>query len=741
MIAGATRGQGGPALARHLLSRKAGQAVEVMEARGLAADDLPGQLRELVASAAHGRTDRPVHHVHIDPPPDAPDPAAVMEAFLRRYEHEFGLEDSARCGVRHEKGGRQHWHVVWSLVRPDGRIVDLRHDHARREKVSRLVEFECGLPWTKGKHNRAVAQALRRDGCANVADAMEAAGLLDGCRPVATSTPRERAQAERTAIPLAEVRTRALAAWRASNDGPAFAAALRATGLRLAEGDRGPVLVDRSGSAHSLTRSLSAAARKDGDRITAADVRDRLSGLSISTIEEARHDRRQTQAESCRGDLSRGTNGTRDLSTASPAPQSPRGGAERGRFAGRDQGAAHRDLGGPAASGRNPRSPRQRIHKRVAARALAGLDVGVLRQQAAALAAGGRTAQHEAATRENPTMARGLRPARALDFKTQLLAEAAPQGFDAAAWRDDLHMIKGPSPGQPTTRILLRDGGWVEIDKSGAVVRSWGTPGRADALAAALASAGGCQTERLERTATTARNTDAPRRERLTEQQAETLVRWWHDRGYSATAAPDGCWVRAGASRIKDMGDHLEIHGPISDDAIRATVAKAREAWGGAAELTGEWSQRDQDRIWIEAQRQGIEIEGCKPSDAARRVWAAEQAAAAARTETMGLVRAGTREAESLRSAAQGDPAALGRLPPELAAFVSSYLDDDQRAELAQSDVADIIPELSRFLALGREELAEIERRKAEPGADRPPPRDFRKPDPGVAIDVAPALG
>lgn len=172
--------------------------MELMKSRGLAAADLGGQIRELVGAAAHGRTDRPIHHVHIDPPPDCRNPAAVMERFLHLYELESGLTEAHRCGVCHRKEGRDHWHLVWSLVGSDGRVTDLRHDHAMREKISRLVEYECALPWTKGKHNRAVAQALQREGRADVAAAMEAAGLLDGSRPIAASTPWERAQTERT---------------------------------------------------------------------------------------------------------------------------------------------------------------------------------------------------------------------------------------------------------------------------------------------------------------------------------------------------------------------------------------------------------------------------------------------------------------------------------------------------------------------------------------------------------------
>lgn len=379
------------------------------------------------------------------------------------------------------------------------------------------------------------------------------------------------------------------------------------------------------------------------------------------------------------------------------------------------------------------------MHERIAAAALGRLDVGRLTIQAAALAAGRHRMHNELGSLREGSMAPGFKAAQVLDFKAQLLAAAAPQGFDASAWRDDLHMIKQPSPGQPTTRILLRDGGWCEIDRYGRTVRTWGARGRADALAAALAEAGNWETQRLERTTTMARSSNAPRCERLTETQAEALAHWWQDRGYSATAAPDGCWLQAGTSRIRDTGDHMEIHGPVSDEAIRAAIIKAKEAWGGAAELTGSWSQQDQDRIWIEAQRHGVRLEGCKPSDAVRRMWEREQATAEMQTQTMSLVRVGTREAESLRAAAQGDPAGLGRLPPELWAFVTSYLDDDQRAELATSDLADIVPELSRFRSLGREELIGIERRNAESSRSTLPAP--RKSDPRPATsDLAPVL-
>lgn len=117
-----------------------------------------------------------------------------------------------------------------------------------------------------------------------------------------------------------------------------------------------------------------------------------------------------------------------------------------------------------------------------------------------------------------------------------------------------------------------------------------GPLGRSDALATALAASGNWSTKRLTRTATIAKSSHEPRNERLSEVHAEALLRWWQDRGYSATAAPDGCWISAGPSRIKDIGDYLEIHGHVSDEAVKALVTKAREAWDGGAVLTCPWS-------------------------------------------------------------------------------------------------------------------------------------------------------
>lgn len=682
MIAGATRGSGGPALARHLLKQQDGQVVDVMPARGLAAEHLRDQIRELVASSAHGRTDRPVHHVHIDPPPDCADPDAVIAAFITHYEREFGLENSQRCGVYHTKNGRKHGHIIWSLVRDNGSVISLAHDHARREKVSRIVEFERELPFVKGKHNRSAAAALRREGRADVADAMEAAELLAGKRSIAHSTPRQRAQAERTAVPIDDIRSEALAAWRASDDARSFAIALHTFGSAVATGERGYVLVDRSGNVHSLNRILAAAARTEGiEKITAAMVRKRIAGIRFPTIDEVKDVQRNRRNPDSSDRRAPG------IGAPAPAPESSRRAGERGEPVGRVERAAASDRSDSRAPHERAAAARKHLLERAAAQYIGGIDLQPIKALKGEI----------------------MKSIKAQNFKAQILSEIVPEGFNVHAFSLDLRMIKKPSPGKPA-RIMTTDGGWLEYDASRRSIRTWGPVGRAQVLAAALAAQLGIEPEHLAKTASVGADSAALKVTKASEDTIKSLVVFWSMRGYSATGGPDGCWVNVGSSRICDTGNQLEIHGGLTDGAIAATLAKARDAWGGGVYLDGHWTQAEQDRLWIAAQRGGVEVQNCKPSQSIQDAWHREQEAAAKSTKTISAARSAIADATDLRDAAAGDLEAAERLPPTLQAFIGLYLDDEQRKHLSAQSVADITAALPRFRALGEAELAEHER-------------------------------
>lgn len=288
MIAGATRGAGGRALGKHLAdTKRQNEVTRPGASRGLVSEDICNQVTELTDLASHARSRRPLYHMHADPAGRWTEDQWV--AHWQRTEDEFALGRQPFAEVVHVKGGREHRHRVYSLVKSDGTCIRMDHDHARREKLSRIAELATGGKLTPGAHNRAVIHALDREGRGDLASELRAAGLDTMERPRATMTPGERAQQERTDVTKESVRGAALAAWREADGGQAFEAALAARGLRLALGDSTPQLVDATGGTHDLRRTLAAAAKESGgERITTAGVRGRLAGLALPDVDQAR---------------------------------------------------------------------------------------------------------------------------------------------------------------------------------------------------------------------------------------------------------------------------------------------------------------------------------------------------------------------------------------------------------------------------------------------------------------------
>lgn len=304
MISGSTRGKGGRNLSSHLLEAEADQTTHVIPPRGVVTrGDLHQQLAELVVAAKGSRTDRPCYHVHCDPPPDAPASQVVLDAYWKAFETEFGLTGNAYVGAQHVKHGRAHEHRVYSLVQPDGRVADTRNDYARRTFVSLSVAYAFGLTPAPTPHAASCAHRFVKAGRPEIAVWLAEHGLLnakalgylvergvlarehgivDRQKPVAPSTPQERLMEARTGVAIADVRAAALEAWLASHDGESLRRELAARGLTLAMGTVGPVVVDKAGTPHALTRVIGAASRlATGERIPAAAVKARVSGLKL----------------------------------------------------------------------------------------------------------------------------------------------------------------------------------------------------------------------------------------------------------------------------------------------------------------------------------------------------------------------------------------------------------------------------------------------------------------------------
>ena len=279
MISGATRGAGGGALGRHLSNAGMNEAVRAGESRGLVSTGIEEQVAELTRLGSHAVTNTPLYHVHVDPPEGQPWSEDERSRYWEMFEQEFGLGGRPFASAIHIKGGREHEHRVYLRVESSGKAIRLDHDHARREKLGRVMEFERGEPFVKGAHNRAVIAALEKEGRPEIAAAMRQAGLHEGSRPRARLTPQERQQQDRTKVSKDEVAAQVSAAWAASDNGAAFSAALSEQGLALALGSRCPVVMDQTGNTHEVGRMLRMHAKATGgDAPTAATIRNRLDG-------------------------------------------------------------------------------------------------------------------------------------------------------------------------------------------------------------------------------------------------------------------------------------------------------------------------------------------------------------------------------------------------------------------------------------------------------------------------------
>lgn len=288
MITIGRSGRGGRALANHVSNVEENETVEEGPSRGLVTAGARRQVMELSALGDHARSKNIVYHVSASPAEGGVDwTPAQTERFWLNFEREFGLERQPFASQIHVKKGRRHEHREYLLARTGGTVVPLKHDFVRREKLSRIAEFDAGHKLVAGRHNRAVAAALEREGRPDIAAAMKAQGLLDRRRPRAKLTPAERQQAERTAIDPAKVRADALAAWSSTATGPEFQRALEQRGLQLAQGDKVVVLIDATGNAHPLARTIGSASAAEGQRIRAAEVKARVSGLQLRPLQEA----------------------------------------------------------------------------------------------------------------------------------------------------------------------------------------------------------------------------------------------------------------------------------------------------------------------------------------------------------------------------------------------------------------------------------------------------------------------
>jgi hypothetical protein len=278
-------------LAAHLLSQE-NEEVRVIPARGLVSAGLTEQLDELTAGAITTRTAIPIYHVHFDP---VTWDERVRAAFWRAFEQEFKLSGARYAGVIHAKHGRRHEHRTYDITDDGGKPVDLRFDFLRREKIAVLVAHQFGLAPPPIKHSRAVLARLRAEGQHQAADTLKE----EVRRPVriARKSPRERMIEDRAGASKEDAMVKALEAWKQSDNALSFVAALASKGLRLAVGAKAVVVVDSKGAAWPLARLIGEGSRREGVRIKAAVVAERVKAVELEALDAPVSERQDRESE------------------------------------------------------------------------------------------------------------------------------------------------------------------------------------------------------------------------------------------------------------------------------------------------------------------------------------------------------------------------------------------------------------------------------------------------------------
>lgn len=158
---------------------------------------------------------------HLSVSPERPMSPAQLSDFLRAIDAEFSIGgDRPRLVVRHVKGGRAHFHVAIAEVDPNTfRVLDCRNDFARLEAVARRHEANHG----------ETVQPARADRRRRTTE-----GFSDVARKRAE---RENQDFDRTALKTAFATGR-----------EAFGTELDRQGLRVANGDKGHILVTAGGA-------------------------------------------------------------------------------------------------------------------------------------------------------------------------------------------------------------------------------------------------------------------------------------------------------------------------------------------------------------------------------------------------------------------------------------------------------------------------------------------------------------
>ncbi|GAD10077.1 hypothetical protein GFGA_1d0718 [Gluconobacter frateurii NBRC 103465] len=231
---------GHQAVSRHVLSGAKNEAIRLISGN----DYL---LKDWMKEAKREGIRYGLRHIAFNPS------EPMNDGQLVHFAHQICLELSADPDrmtlVIHQKDGSTHGHLLlpeWQ----DDHVLSSKFTWQRLEKIARLEELRLGHTLVPGRHDRAIAKALREAGNSEAADKVAALVPEDSsARPVSAYASQARRMTERQGFDLPAARREIMAFWEKSdNDLKTFRRLLAEKNWRMRPGDR----TDRRRDAHVI---------------------------------------------------------------------------------------------------------------------------------------------------------------------------------------------------------------------------------------------------------------------------------------------------------------------------------------------------------------------------------------------------------------------------------------------------------------------------------------------------------
>ncbi|MFT8523335.1 hypothetical protein [Gluconobacter oxydans] len=231
---------GHQAVSRHVLSGPKNEAIRILSG----SDYL---LKDWIKEAKREGILYGLRHIAFNPSEHMSD--GQLTHFANQICQELGANPERLTLAIHQKDGGTHGHLLlpeWQ----DDHVLSSRFTWQRLEKIARLEELRLGHDLVSGRHDRAIAQALREAGNSEAADKVSALVLEEhSARPVSAYTSQARRMTERQDFDLAAARREIMTFWEKSgNDLKTFRRFLKTKDWHMRPGDR----TDRRRDAHVI---------------------------------------------------------------------------------------------------------------------------------------------------------------------------------------------------------------------------------------------------------------------------------------------------------------------------------------------------------------------------------------------------------------------------------------------------------------------------------------------------------